>query len=114
LNLHGSYPASTSSYGDCQNLTELLEEKLPLGAEPHELLAAETRALLDAARDRVPVDGKRLVAFARACVELTPAGRLALAVVDGGPFAPRRALELAALVSSISKEAADHGRTGRT
>jgi hypothetical protein len=79
-----------------------------------ELLVAEARFLLDAARDRAPVDGKRLVAFARVCIELTPAGRLAMAVVDGGPFAPRRALELAALISSIIAEAANRGRTGRT
>ena len=36
--------------------------------------------------------------FARACLEVTDVGRLALAVLDGGVFAPRRALELAKLV----------------
>jgi hypothetical protein len=37
-------------------------------------------------------------AFTRACLELTEAGRLARAVLDGGVFAPRGALELAAMV----------------
>jgi len=35
-------------------------------------------------------------------LELTEAGRLALAVLEGGVFAPRRALELAALVAAVS------------
>ena len=43
----------------------------------------------------------RVVAFARACLELTEAGRLALAVLDGRVFAPRRALELAAMVAAL-------------
>jgi hypothetical protein len=77
-----------------------------------DLLVGEARALLDAARDGVPVHRKRLVAFARACVELTREGRLALAVVDGGSFAPRRALELAASVSTLSTEAAGRSKNG--
>ena len=35
----------------------------------------------------------------RACLEVTEVGRLALAVIDGGVFAARRALELAKTVT---------------
>ena len=47
---------------------------------------------------RLVVEAARLREFARACLEMSKAGRLALAVLDGGLFAPRRALELAAHV----------------
>jgi hypothetical protein len=56
-----------------------------------DLLVAEARMLLDAGRDRVPVDGKRLVAFA-----------------------PKRALELAAVVARNSAEANGDREAGRT
>jgi hypothetical protein len=71
-----------------------------LGQSTTELLAAEARGLLEAAQRRESVERARVVAFARACLELTEAGRLALAVLDGGVFAPRRALELAAMVAA--------------
>ena len=35
----------------------------------------------------------------RACLEVTEVGRLALVVIDGGAFAPRRVLELAKTVT---------------
>ena len=75
------------------------------GAEPAELLAGEAQALLDAAANREEVSGERLRAFARACLELSEPGRLALAVLDGGLFASRRALELAAYVTREAGEA---------
>jgi hypothetical protein len=114
LNLHGSYPASTSIYSEADAADERAGGGVPLGAEPHELLATEARLLLDFARNQLPIDGKRLVAFARACIELTPLGRLALDVIDGGPFSPRRALELASLVSNGSVAGARDRKTGRT
>ena len=52
-----------------------------------------------AAASGIPVESERMRAFARACLELTEVGRLALAVLDGGVFAPRRALELAKTVT---------------
>lgn len=67
-----------------------------VGPEPIELLRAEARALLEAAEARRPVEVERLRAFARAFLEADELGRLALAVLDGGLFAGRRALELAA------------------
>jgi hypothetical protein len=63
-----------------------------------ELLAAEARSLLMAAASGIPVEPERMQAFARACLEVSEVGRLALAVLDGGVFAPRRALELAVVV----------------
>jgi hypothetical protein len=99
LNLHGSNPASTSTQGGA-GPAEQHENGAFLGVEPVELLAAEARALLDAARLKEDVDRARIVAFARACLEISEAGRLALAVLDGGVFAPRRALELAAMVAA--------------
>ena len=86
MNLHGSYPTSTS-------------RALGSGGELEALLAAEARTLLMAAASGIPVESERMRAFARACLELTEVGRLALAVLDGGVFAPRRALELAKTVT---------------
>ena len=86
MNLHGSYPTSTS-------------RALGSGTELEDLLAAEARILLLAAASGIPVEPERMRAFARACLELTEVGRLALAVLDGGVFAPRRALELAKTVT---------------
>ena len=63
-----------------------------------ELLAVEARSLLMVAASGIPVEPERLRAFARACLEVSEVGRLALAVLDGGVFAPRRALELAEVV----------------
>ena len=97
MNLHGSNPASTSTQGGA-GPTEQRENRVFLGVEPIELLAAEARELLESAREQAVVDRGRVVAFARAYLELTEAGRLALAVLDGGVFAPRRALQLAAMV----------------
>ena len=97
MNLHGSYPASTSiqvritEFGTGSSTGS---QSLP-GAEPGTLLANEAQALLDAAASQQHVETERLRAFARACLELSETGRLALAILDGGLFASRRALELA-------------------
>jgi hypothetical protein len=76
-------------------------------ATPAGALAQEAQAILDAAASEQDIDGARLVGFARACLEGTEAGRLALAVLDGGLFAPRRALELAARVLRDAREEDD-------
>ena len=70
----------------------------------------EAQALLDAAASQEKVEAERLKAFARTCLELSEAGRLALAVLDGGLFASRRALELAACVIRGADEASHDGR----
>ena len=100
MNLHGSYPASTSIQLRITEQAagpETVAGRLP-GAEPDTLLANEAQALLDAAASQQQVETARLREFARACLELSETGRLALAVLDGGLFASRRALELAAHV----------------
>ena len=100
MNLHGSYPASTSiqlRITEQAASPQTVARRLP-GAEPDTLLANEAQALLDAAASQQQVETERLRAFARACLELSETGRLALAVLDGGLFASRRALELAAHV----------------
>jgi integrase len=86
LNLHGSYPASTSIQA---RITEFgagssTGSATLLGAEFDTLLANEAQALLDAAANQQQVETERLRAFARACLELSETGRLALAVLDGG------------------------------
>jgi hypothetical protein len=102
LNLHGNNPASTSTQGEPRTALVMVETAASsLGESPAELLAAEARSLLEAAQRRESVERARVVAFARACLELTEAGRLALAVLDGGVFAPRRALDLAAMVAVV-------------
>lgn len=57
-----------------------------------------------AAASGIPVEAERMWAFARACLEVSEVGRLALAVLDGGVFAPRRALELVRLVSDADRD----------
>ena len=86
LNLHGRYPTSTS-------------RALGAGTELEALLATDARTLLMAAASGIPTEPERMRAFARACLEVNEMGRLALAVLDGGVFAPRRALELAKTVA---------------
>ena len=111
MNLHGSYPASTS----IQQVALLpgtgpARKAIGLAGPTRlgnvwEVLAGEAQAILDAAASEQDIEGARLIAFARACLEGSETGRLALAVLDGGLFAPRRALELAARVLGESQEA---------
>jgi hypothetical protein len=63
--------------------------------DPATVLVAEARALLAAAERREPVPMTRARAFARACVEMTEMGRVAIGVMDGGVFAGARLVELA-------------------
>ena len=86
MNLHGSYPTSTS-------------RALGSGTALEALLATQARTLLTAGASGIPVESERMRACARACLEVSEVGRLALAVLDGGVFAPRRALELAKTVT---------------
>jgi hypothetical protein len=67
-------------------------------------LVAEARALLEAAQRREVVEADRARAFAKACAEASPMGRLVLGVLDGGPFLGRRLVELASLVLSIESD----------
>ena len=86
-------------------LTQLAEHPtstsraLGSGTGLEDLLAVEARTLLLAAASGIPVEPEGMRAFARACLEVSEVGRLALAVLDGGLFAPRRALELAKTVT---------------
>lgn len=79
----------------------------PSPASNRELPAAEglagvATALLEAAASGEDLDTEHLRAFARAALESTEIGRLALGVLDGGQHAPRRALELAQLLASAA------------
>ncbi len=103
-NLHGSYPASTS--------IERAQSYL-VSSDPLEILRGEAVALRLAASSDEYVDKSRVVALARAAIELTDLGALALRVLDGGIFAPRRALELALKVIAEAEEAkAQNRRSG--
>lgn len=67
-----------------------------------------------AAANGIPVESEPMRAFARACLEVSEVGRLALAVLDGGVFAPRRALELAKTVcDAVAATAPAAGRLER-
>ena len=68
--------------------------------------------MLAAAESQRPVDVDRLRAFARAFLEADALGRLALAVLDGGLFAGRRALELAAALLGENAGETDRVREG--
>lgn len=76
--------------------------KLLADGAPADPLAAAALSLLEAAAGGGEVDLDQLQAFARAALESTELGRLALGVLDGGPHAPRRALELAQLLASAA------------
>jgi hypothetical protein len=78
------------------------------------VLRSEARALLEAASSRHPVEVQRLRAFARAFLDADELGQLALAVLDGGLFAGRRALELAAAVVEAETDAEGMVRDGGT
>jgi len=75
---------------------------LPAGVAPADALRRAALALLEVAADEAEVELAQLRAFARAALESTELGRLALGVLDGGAHAPRRALELAQLVAATA------------
>lgn len=83
---------------------ELVLEK-PILAPFGVTVANEAQALLDMAASQEQVETERLCAFARACLEMLETGRLALAVLYGGLFASRRALELG---SHVLRDAERH------
>lgn len=94
-NLHGSYPASTSIVGGDHKA----------GDGP--FLTAAAESLLIAAAGDHAVEPELLESFALQALESTEIGRLALGVIDGGVHAPRRALELAQLISATAAAGAD-------
>ena len=99
MNPDGNNPASTSrQFVSSRPPGRDLGPAFSPACDEVGVLAAEAQALLDAAAGHQDVEGGRLIAFARACLEMSDMGRLALAVLDGGLFAPRRALELATAV----------------
>lgn len=77
---------------------------------PLELLRREAIDLLRAAATDTPVEYSRLRSLARAALELTDLGRLALGVIDGGVFGPARALELAELIATSGRVDASRRR----
>jgi hypothetical protein len=110
-NLHGSYPASTSRQDRIAEPRAAVSAT-PVAAPDHgliDLLRSEAQALLASAAQREPAEVVRMQGFARACLEMTDVGRLALAVLDGGLFAPRRALELAEHIMAATAEVASAG-----
>lgn len=86
-NLHGLSAASTSIHR----------------ASAHNLDAhaarSEAVAILAAAAAGDEVSEARVKALALVAIALTPIGRLALAVLEGGEFAPRRVIELARMLA---------------
>src|SRR6187397_2685231 len=108
---HRSYPTSTSTHETASKTPDFktLESteahrnapKHPLIGEhpqvrfedPAMVLVAEARALLGAAERREPVSVSRARGFARACVEMTEIGRVAMGVMEGGVFAGARLVE---------------------
>jgi hypothetical protein len=77
-----------------------------------DVLRSEAQSLLASAAERQPAELARLQGFARACLEMTDVGRLALAVLDSGLFAPRRALELAEHIMAATADVAIAGEPG--
>jgi hypothetical protein len=63
----------------------------------------EAIALLAVVRAKAPLPAERARNFARAVLELDPLGKLALAVLDGGPFMSTRLVELAAAFLDASE-----------
>ena len=123
-NLHGSYPASTSSgfsaAPECDFGT-LGSVPKPTGASESSLigrasqLAAEAASLLQAAALQEPVSRERAAHFARAALSADEIGRAALAVLDGGPHSARALVRLAALVGrahAVEKPTHKKGTTG--
>jgi integrase len=71
---------------------------------------SEAVAILAAAASGEDVSEERVRALALAAIALTPTGRLALAVLEGGPFAPRRVIELArALADGLATARSEEG-----
>jgi len=93
-NLHGLSAASTS-----------IHRKAAHNLDAH-AARSEAIAILGAAAAGEGVSEDRVRALAVAAIALTPVGRLALSVLEGGEFTPRRAIELARLLAESSVPAA--------
>jgi len=63
----------------------------------------EAVALLEFTKDGKAVDAERAERFARAVVEATELGRMAMAVLDGGSFAGARLVDLADAIASAGR-----------
>lgn len=104
VQIHEQFPAGAKRGSRTPKPVKALE---PESSVP-ELVSAAT-SLIRCARDGVCVDATELYAFARLALESTELGRLALAVLDGGAFAPMRAVELATLIVESAGTAATEG-----
>lgn len=91
-NPHGCYPTSTSKHRD---------GSVGLNADPVVGLIREAEAILRLAESGGSVDLERLHSFARAALDASDLGRLALAVLEGGHLAGTRAVELASWVLDL-------------
>ncbi len=122
MNLHGSYPTSTSrqEVGDAADASGAETAGISLagdsgggaqmhlnapgctglGALPHsdDALRAEALAVLELAARGEAVPHERAERFARDYVESLAMGAAALAVIDGGRFAGARLVDLAVAV----------------
>jgi len=92
-NLHGLSAASTS-----------IHRKAAHNLDAH-ALRSEAVAILAAAASGESVDEDRVRALALGAIAMTPVGRLSLAVLEGGDFAPRRTIELARLLAESAPRA---------
>jgi integrase len=79
-------------------------------SDPLVALAAEAVELRRTALTDEYVDKSRVIALARAAIELTELGALALQVLDGGIFAPGRALKLALQIIAMADAAKAQNR----
>ena len=86
---------STGAHRDAPKGPQSGEDPQLRFEDPAMALVAEARALLAAAERREAVSVERARAFARACIEMTEAGRAAVGVLDGGLFAGARLVALA-------------------
>ena len=121
MHLHGSYPTATSTGDSCPNPQELSGlggtkeyQRVPKSAVSGSVtqadpatLGAPARAMLEAARDGLPVSREDARRFARTCIERDEMGRAALAVLDDGAFAGSRLVELAQRILAKATDVAD-------
>jgi hypothetical protein len=126
-NLHGSYPTATSrggsspnpqgisSLGGTQEYQGVPKDTVSGSVTQADLetLDGPASAMLEAARDGLPVSTDDARRMARACIERDDMGRTALAVLDGGAFAGSRLVELAQRILAKATDVSDSsGDTG--
>ena len=83
-----------------QNAPERTESWALPNTDLRDALRREAHNILSAAADRRAIERETAAQFARASIEITPGGPLALGVLDGGPFASLRVVALARLVGA--------------